>query len=83
MECLVCQKPESETARGIDHAQFDCADCGVFEVTGTVMRMLDRGQWLHTTAMQQWIREQHALGIKVPVINSEIAEYEGIIGPLA
>ena len=83
MECLVCQKPESETVRGIDHAQFDCADCGVFQVTGTVMRTLDRGQWLRTTAMQQWIREQNALGVKVPVIHSEIAEYEGVIGPLA
>ncbi|MCS4250643.1 MULTISPECIES: hypothetical protein [unclassified Pseudomonas] len=83
MECLVCQTPEAETARDVDRARFDCADCGAFEVTGTVMRILDRGQWLRTTAMQQWIREQHDLGVKVPVIHSEIAEYEGITGPLA
>lgn len=81
MECLVCNKPDAETAREIDLAQFDCADCGAYQVTGTVIRMLDRGQWLRTTAMQQWIAEQHAMGVKAPIIHSEIAEYEGVVNP--
>lgn len=79
MECVVCNKPEKQVARFGDHADFNCDDCGNYRVTGTVLGLLDRGQWLRTTAMQQWIAEQHRNGTERPVINSAVAEFEGVV----
>ncbi|HDS1801192.1 TPA: hypothetical protein QEM76_000369 [Pseudomonas putida] len=79
MECVVCNKPAMEEERFGDYADFDCDDCGKYRVTGTVLGILDRAQWLRTTAMQQWIAEQHQAGVERPVINSANAEYEGVL----
>jgi len=79
MECVVCNKPEMEVSRAIDHADYDCDECGKYRVTGTVRRQLDMGKWLRTSAMQEWLLKQHKAGVKMPVINSENAEYEGVL----
>ncbi len=81
MECLVCNRGDAEVVSGVDHVDIDCTDCGQYVVSGTVTRILDRGQWLNTVAMQQLIEEERRDGVKRPVINSTNVVYSGIVNP--
>ena len=78
MECFVCNKPAEVAATTGDAQSVSCPQCGEYRVTGTVIGLLERGRWLHTAKMQQWLEEQRTAGVACPVINSDVAEFDGV-----
>ncbi|WP_434681300.1 hypothetical protein J3P77_09420 [Pseudomonas sp. R1-18] len=78
MECFVCNKKAERLEPAGDYEELVCEDCGRYRITGTVVRMWEKARWVHTVAMQQWIEEQRRGGVEVPVINSDIVEWEGV-----
>jgi hypothetical protein len=75
MECLLCNNPEAGAGRSIDHADFDCTDCGCYRVTGSVLAALDRGQSLQASVVREYIQKQCLEGIKRPLINTAAAKF--------
>lgn len=80
MECFICINKAEARESGGDYAEVSCLECGEYRVSGTVLRLLEKGRWLHTVGMQQWLEEQRRNGATAPMINSDVVIWEGVWG---
>jgi len=78
MECYVCNQEADQQAPTGDSVTLACRDCGHYRVTGSVIALLDRGRWLHTLGMRQWLDEQHSNGVQVPTISTSVVIWDGV-----
>ncbi|MBR7519670.1 MULTISPECIES: hypothetical protein [Pseudomonas] len=78
MECFVCNQDAEQRESLGDYQELSCPECGHYRISGTVVRLWEKASWLHTVAMQQWLEDRRRDGVKIPVINSEVAVWEGV-----
>lgn len=78
MECFVCNNLADAREPEGDYAELSCPECGEYRVSGSVVRLLDKGRWLSTVAMQQWLEEQRRDGTPMPMITSNVVVWDGV-----
>lgn len=70
MQCLICDQPAHEVDRGVDHADFDCEDCGKYRVSGSILGEMSVGWSLRILETREWLKTERASGVERPAINT-------------
>jgi len=78
MECFVCNNSADARESGGDYVELACPNCGEYRVSGTVVRLFEKGRWLNTVAMQQLLEEQRRDGMALPMISSDVVVWDGV-----
>lgn len=78
MECFVCTNQAEARESAGDYVELTCPECGDYRVSGTVVRLFEKGRWLNTVAMQQLLEEQRRDGTVLPMISSDLVVWDGV-----